>query len=58
MTEIQKIVDQMEPSKALDELTAVTRKLLSHLDEQARVQFVADLIGESGADKIASMVNL
>ena len=58
MTEIQKIVDQMEPVQALDELTVAVRKLLSHLDEQARVQFVADLIGESGADKIGSMVNL
>jgi hypothetical protein len=58
MKEIQRILEKMEPSEALVELTPAIKENLAHLDEEARIRFVVDLIGESGGDKISSMVNL
>ena len=58
MKEIEKILDRMEPGEALDQLAPALGKLLAHLDEEARVRYVARLVGENSEDKIASMVNL
>jgi hypothetical protein len=58
MKELQDILDSMEPSEALAALTPRLRKILSHLDEEARVGFVTGLIGEAGGDKVSSMVHL
>ncbi len=58
MEELQKNIARMEPARALAELAAAAKKLLAHLDEQAKVDFVVSMIGESGRDKVASMVDL
>ena len=58
MTEIEKLIDRMEPEDALTAIAAVANKLLSQISDEARLDFVVSLIGESGADKISSMVNL
>jgi predicted fused transcriptional regulator/phosphomethylpyrimidine kinase len=58
MKDIEQLLEQMEPAEALAKLTPVVKKNLAHLDEEARVRFVTDLIGDGGEDKIASMVNL
>lgn len=58
MDEIAKIVDQMDPAVAVTEIAIVLRKLLPILGEEARARFVADLLGEPGYDKVASMVHL
>lgn len=58
MTEIKKLLDQMEPEEALAAIAAVANKLLSHASEEARLDFVISLIGDNGADKVSSMVNL
>jgi hypothetical protein len=57
MGEIQKIVDRMDPEEAIAEVTPVLRKLLSVVQEEVRIEFMADLIGEAGEDKVASMVH-
>ena len=58
MKELQQIIDRMEPEEALLELVPSVKKLLSHLNEEAKVRFVTELIGGENNDKITSMVNL
>jgi len=58
MEEILKIVDRMDPEDALRELSKVLKVLLSTLGEASRSQFLWDLMGESGGDKVSSMVHL
>lgn len=58
MTEIEKLIDRMEPEDALTAIAGVANKLLSHASDEALLDFVVSLIGDTGADKISSMVNL
>jgi hypothetical protein len=58
MKELEDILNSMEPGEALAALTPQLRKVLSHLDEEARVGFVTGLIDEAGGDKVSSMVHL
>lgn len=58
MKALQHILDAMEPAEALAVLTPQLKKILSHLDEETRVDFVSGLMDGPGGDKISSMVNL
>ena len=58
MNEIQDILGDMEPEKALSEITASLKKLLPLVDEDARIRFIMNLTGESGDDKVSSLVHL
>ena len=58
MKDIEQLLEQMEPAEALAKLTPAIKNILAHLDEEARIRFVTDMIGDGGEDKIASMVNL
>jgi hypothetical protein len=58
MTELQKILDTMEPAEALTALTPHLKKIFSCLDQDALISFVTGLINGPGGDKISSMVNL
>jgi hypothetical protein len=55
---IQQIVEDMPPEKALKEIALAAKSLFSLLDEKARLDFVMNLIGEAGTDKVASLVHL
>ena len=55
---LQRIVDNLEPKEALKEMAGIIKKLFSLLDEQARLDFVVDLIGDAGSDKVSSLVHL
>jgi hypothetical protein len=57
-TKIDELVDRMEPDKAAAELARVMKKLFALLGEEARLNFVRDLVEETGEDKLASMVHL
>jgi hypothetical protein len=57
-TKIDELVDRMEPDKAAAELARVMKKLFPLLGEEARLNFVRDLVEETGEDKLASMVHL
>lgn len=57
-SKIAEIVDSMEPEKAAAELARMIKKLFPLLGEEARLDFVMNLVGESGEDKLASMVHL
>lgn len=58
MDEIQEIINQIEPEKALIRLGVALRGLFSQVSEELRLDFVVSLIGEAGADKVASLVHL
>ncbi len=58
MEKIRKIVGRMDPEKALEEISEVLKVLFSALGEEARSQFLWDLLGESSGDKVSSLVHL
>jgi hypothetical protein len=58
MEAIQNIVDEMEPREALTEISKVLKVLFSTLDDEARSEFLWDLMGETGGDKVSSLVHL
>jgi hypothetical protein len=58
MEKMLRIVGRMDPEEALTEVSKVLRMLFSALGEEARSQFLWDLMGESGSDKVSSLVHL
>jgi hypothetical protein len=58
MNKLQDILDDMEPGEALAALTPELRKILAHLDEEARVGFVIEMLGGAEGDKLSSLVDL
>ena len=58
MEEIQRIIDSIDPQKAFTEISKVLKVLFSTLGEEARSQFLWDLMGETGGDKVSSLVHL
>jgi len=58
MEEILKIVGHMDPEEALNAISKVLNALFSTLGEEARSQFLWDLMGESKGDKVSSLVHL
>jgi hypothetical protein len=58
MSEILKIINQMEPEKALNEVGRALKTLFPVLSEDFRGRFLLDLVGESQEDKVSSLVHL
>ena len=58
MEDIQRIIDNIDPQKALTEISKILKTLFSTLGEESRSQFLWDLMGESGGDKVSSLVHL
>ncbi|MCF6290122.1 MAG: hypothetical protein L3J03_03905 [Desulfobacterales bacterium] len=58
MKELLQIVEKMDPKEAMTALAGAVSTLFKHIDENAKLDFVVSLIGDSGNDKISSMVNL
>ncbi len=58
MEEMLKIVRRMDPEKALAEIAKVLKVLLPALGEDARSEFLWELMGESRGDKVSSLVHL
>ena len=55
---IQQILNALPPEKALKEVAGVAKRLLSVLDEKARLDFVVNLIGDADTGKVSSLVHL
>lgn len=58
MDELLKIVSRMAPEIALAQITRVMEQLMADLDQDARDRFLMDLVGQSGGDKVSSLVHL
>jgi hypothetical protein len=56
--EMLKIISRMDPEDALVEISKVLKVLFSTLGEEARSQFLWELMGESRGDKVSSLVHL
>ena len=58
MKELQDILTSLEPGAALAALAPELKKIMAHLDEEARVGFVVGMLGGAEGDKIGSLVDL
>jgi hypothetical protein len=58
MNEIEKILNSLDPEEAVTQTAAALKQYLPLLGEEARNRFIMDLLGETGQDKISSMVHL
>jgi hypothetical protein len=58
MAGIKDLLGRMAPEAALSEIGAALKKLLPTVSEEDRLNFVVNLIGGAGDDKVASMVHL
>lgn len=58
MVELEEVIARMEPEQALAAIAEVANSLLSQISDEARLNFVVSLVGNAGADKVSSMVNL
>ena len=58
MAGIQELLARMAPEAALDEIVTALKKLLPTVSEENRLNFVINLIGGAGDDKVASLVHL
>ncbi|MFZ0942843.1 MAG: hypothetical protein WB930_03630 [Syntrophobacteraceae bacterium] len=56
--DVEKVIDRMEPGEAVAEMGEALKRLLPILDEADRTRFVLSLMGDSGGDKLSSMVHL
>jgi len=58
MTPLQEALQHMEPAKALTEIASVLGDLLSHQNEEERLDFLKNILGDAGDSKVGSMVHL
>jgi len=55
---LRQIVERMEPEAAASAIALILKELFALMDEEARVQVIVNLIGDSGDDNVASLVHL
>lgn len=55
---IQELVNNMEHQEAASALAFVVKDIFPLLNEDSQIKFVLDLMGDSGDDKVSSMVHL
>lgn len=58
MAGIQEILKNMTPAQAMVEIAAKLKTILPLVTDEDRLNFVIDLIGGAGDDKVSSMVHL
>ena len=55
---IQQVIDSMDPLQAAAEMADAAKKLFSILGEDALRDFLTNLIGNGGQDKLSGLVYL
>lgn len=58
MNEIEKVFNRLDPEVAAEQAAIALKQLLPLLGEEGRTRFIMNLLGETGQDKISSMVHL
>ncbi len=58
MAKIQELLERLTPEAALSEIAAALPKLLPAVPEEARLNFIRQIAGSRGGDKVASLVHL
>lgn len=57
-SDIQEILENMDPSQALAEVAEALKKILPLVTDEGRLNFIVNLSGGESSDKVASMVHL
>ncbi|GKT08367.1 hypothetical protein DSTSK_16720 [Desulforhabdus sp. TSK] len=58
MDEMLRAIRRLDPEEALEGIAGVLKVLFSTLGDEARSQFLWELMGESRNDKVSSLVHL
>jgi hypothetical protein len=58
MATLRELLQRVTPSQALAEIAGALKDLLPLVTEADRLDFVVNLVGSAGDDKVASMVHL
>ncbi len=58
MSSIKRIVDAMDPERAMEEIAAAVKGLFTHVGEQARMDFITALIGDADDESVPGLVHL
>jgi hypothetical protein len=58
MAGIQEILKRMAPAQAMAEIAATLKTILPLVTDAERLNFVINLIGGAGDDKVSSLVHL
>lgn len=58
MNEIEKVFSRLDPEDAARQTATALKQLLPLLGEEGRASFIMNLVGETGQDKVSSMVHL
>jgi hypothetical protein len=56
--EIIQILEKMSPREAVSSLGSIVKTVFRILDDDARLEFLKDVVGETAEDKVSSMVHL
>ncbi len=56
--QVIQILEGMDPDRALAAVAAALKRLFPVLGDEARLRFLADLVGDAGRDNVSSMVHL
>lgn len=56
--EIVQTFEKMSLEEAVSSLGTVVKRVFRFLDDEARLDFLKDVVGEAGEDKVSSMVHL
>jgi hypothetical protein len=55
---LEQLLNQLEPEEALKEIAHLVRRLFPLVDEKAHLDFIVNLVGDVGSDKVSSLVHL
>jgi hypothetical protein len=55
---LERIVIDLPPKKAIKEIARIIKSIFPLLEEQDQIDFMTSLIGETGNDKVTSLVHL
>jgi hypothetical protein len=58
MNAILDLISRMDPEMALSEMGKALKSLFAAVSEESRGRFLLELVGESEADKVSSLVHL
>jgi hypothetical protein len=56
--QVTQLLEGMDPEQALAAVAGALKKIFPVLGDEARLRFLADLLGDAASDKVASMVHL
>ncbi len=55
---VRQLAESLEPAEAVETLSTALQEVLHKLEEEQRIRFVLNLLGDEDQDKLSSMVHL